>query len=47
MALAGKPRFLLLEADRRHELKGRRITGELLRPIKAHCSPVIVEHDLD
>ena len=25
----------------------RRITGELLRPIKSSCSMLIVEHDLD
>ncbi len=34
-------------ADRRHELEERRVTGELLQPIKQHCSLVIVEHDLD
>ena len=28
-------------------LEERRVTGELLQPIKAHCSLVIVEHDLD
>ena len=28
-------------------LEERRITGELLMPIKRHCSLVIVEHDLD
>ena len=25
----------------------RRVTGELLMPIKEHCALVIVEHDLD
>jgi branched-chain amino acid transport system ATP-binding protein/urea transport system ATP-binding protein len=24
----------------------RRVTGELLEPIKAHCALIIVEHDL-
>ena len=28
-------------------LEERRVTGELLQPIKQHCSLVIVEHDLD
>jgi branched-chain amino acid transport system ATP-binding protein/urea transport system ATP-binding protein len=28
-------------------LEERRVTGELLQPIKARCSLVIVEHDLD
>jgi branched-chain amino acid transport system ATP-binding protein len=28
-------------------LEERRVTGELLRPIKKFCSLVIVEHDLD
>ena len=28
-------------------LEERRVTGELLQPIKKHCSLVIVEHDLD
>ena len=34
-------------AHRRHDLEERRITGELLQPIKHRCSLVIVEHDLD
>jgi branched-chain amino acid transport system ATP-binding protein len=48
MALAGKPRLLLLdEPTGGMSLEERRVTGELLQPIKAHCSLVIVEHDLD
>jgi branched-chain amino acid transport system ATP-binding protein len=48
MALASKPRLLLLdEPTGGMSLEERRVTGELLAPIKAHCSLVIVEHDLD
>jgi branched-chain amino acid transport system ATP-binding protein len=48
MALAGKPRLLLLdEPTGGMSLEERRVTGELLQPIKHHCSLVIVEHDLD
>ncbi|MGJ4941331.1 ABC transporter ATP-binding protein [Bradyrhizobium sp. HKCCYLS1011] len=48
MALAAKPRLLLLdEPTGGMSLEERRVTGELLAPIKAHCSLVIVEHDLD
>jgi ABC-type uncharacterized transport system ATPase subunit len=48
MALAGKPRLLLLdEPTGGMSLEERRVTGELLQPIKSHCSLVIVEHDLD
>jgi branched-chain amino acid transport system ATP-binding protein len=48
MALAGKPRLLLLdEPTGGMSLEERRATGELLQPIKQHCSLVIVEHDLD
>src|SRR6202035_1218841 len=48
MALAGKPRLLLLdEPTAGMSLEERRVTGELLQPIKQHCSLVIVEHDLD
>jgi branched-chain amino acid transport system ATP-binding protein len=48
MALAGKPRLLLLdEPTGGMSLEERRVTGELLQPIKAKCSLVIVEHDLD
>lgn len=48
MALAGRPRLLLLdEPTGGMSLEERRVTGELLQPIKQHCSLVIVEHDLD
>ncbi|MGC2811775.1 MAG: ABC transporter ATP-binding protein [Bradyrhizobium sp.] len=48
MSLACKPRLLLLdEPTAGMSLEERRITGELLEPIKQHCSMVIVEHDLD
>ncbi|SFQ04573.1 branched-chain amino acid transport system ATP-binding protein [Bradyrhizobium sp. Ghvi] len=48
MALAGKPRLLLLdEPTGGMSPEERRVTGELLQPIKQHCSLVIVEHDLD
>ena len=36
--------------DQRHaadEASERRVTGELLRPIRSHCTLVIVEHDID
>ena len=48
MALAANPRLLLLdEPTGGMSLEERRVTGELLQPIKAQCSLVIVEHDLD
>ncbi|MBX5101293.1 ABC transporter ATP-binding protein [Rhizobium lentis] len=48
MALAGEPKLLLLdEPTGGMSYEERRVTGELLRPIKASCSLVIVEHDLD
>ena len=48
MALASRPRLLLLdEPTGGMSLEERRVTGELLQPIKRHCSLVIVEHDLD
>jgi branched-chain amino acid transport system ATP-binding protein/urea transport system ATP-binding protein len=48
MALACKPRLLLLdEPTAGMSLEERRTTGELLMPLKRHCSLVIVEHDLD
>ena len=48
MALALKPRLLLLdEPTAGMSFEERRVTGELLRPIKQACSMVIVEHDLD
>ncbi|MDM0069961.1 ABC transporter ATP-binding protein [Variovorax sp. J31P207] len=48
MALASHPKVLLLdEPTGGMSLEERRITGELLMPIKKVCSLVIVEHDLD
>src|ERR1700674_5160590 len=48
MALAAEPRLLLLdEPTGGMSLEERRVTGELLAPIKHRCSLVIVEHDLD
>lgn len=48
MALASRPRLLLLdEPTAGMSLEERRLTGELLQPIKHRCSLVIVEHDLD
>ena len=48
MALAPGPRLLLLdEPTAGMSPEERRLTGELLRPIKARCSMLIVEHDLD
>jgi branched-chain amino acid transport system ATP-binding protein len=48
MALAPEPRLLLLdEPTAGMSLEERRVTGELLMPIKCRCSIIIVEHDLD
>jgi branched-chain amino acid transport system ATP-binding protein/urea transport system ATP-binding protein len=48
MALASEPKLLLLdEPTGGMSLEERRVTGELLQPINAACSLVIVEHDLD
>jgi branched-chain amino acid transport system ATP-binding protein len=48
MALAQEPKLLLLdEPTGGMSLEERRVTGELLQPIKHRCSLVIVEHDLD
>ncbi|MGO8915451.1 MAG: ABC transporter ATP-binding protein [Stellaceae bacterium] len=48
MALAQEPKLLLLdEPTGGMSLEERRVTGELLEPIKHRCSLVIVEHDLD
>jgi branched-chain amino acid transport system ATP-binding protein len=48
MALAPRPKLLLLdEPTAGMSPEERRVTGELLAPIKAECALVIVEHDLD
>ncbi len=48
MALATDPTLLLLdEPTAGMSLEERRLTGELLVPIKARCAILIVEHDLD
>jgi branched-chain amino acid transport system ATP-binding protein len=47
MALALRPKLLLLdEPTGGMSPEERRVTGTLLAPIKAHCTLVIVEHDL-
>ena len=48
MALAPRPKLLLLdEPTGGMSPEERRVTGELLAPIRRHCALVIVEHDLD
>ncbi len=48
MALAPGPKLLLLdEPTGGMSPEERRMTGELLLPIKADCALVIVEHDID
>jgi len=48
MALAPRPKLLLLdEPTAGMSPEERRVTGELLAPIKQQCALVIVEHDLD
>ena len=48
MALAPRPKLLLLdEPTGGMSPEERRVTGELLMPIKSSCALVIVEHDLD
>jgi branched-chain amino acid transport system ATP-binding protein len=48
MALALKPKLLLLdEPTGGMSPEERRVTGELLQPIRGSCALVIVEHDLD
>ncbi|MBS0558855.1 MAG: ABC transporter ATP-binding protein [Proteobacteria bacterium] len=48
MALAPEPKLLLLdEPTGGMSPEERRVTGELLAPIKASCALIIVEHDLD
>ncbi len=48
MALAPRPKLLLLdEPTGGMSPEERRVTGELLAPIRSECALVIVEHDLD
>jgi branched-chain amino acid transport system ATP-binding protein/urea transport system ATP-binding protein len=48
MALASGPTLVLLdEPTAGMSLEERRVTGQLLSPIKQQCSILIVEHDLD
>lgn len=48
MALAPRPKLLLLdEPTGGMSPEERRVTGELLAPIRSECTLVIVEHDLD
>ncbi len=48
MALAPEPRLLLLdEPTAGMSLEERKVTGELLEPLRSSCALVIVEHDLD
>ena len=48
MALAPRPKLLLLdEPTGGMSPEERRVTGELLAPIKQECALIIVEHDLD
>jgi len=48
MALAPRPKLLLLdEPTGGMSPEERRVTGELLAPIKKDCTLIIVEHDLD
>ena len=47
-ALLTRPKLLLLdEPTAGMSLEERRVTGELLSPIKQQCAILIVEHDLD
>jgi branched-chain amino acid transport system ATP-binding protein len=48
LALTSRPKLLLLdEPTAGMSPEERRVTGELLRPIRSHCTLVIVEHDID
>jgi branched-chain amino acid transport system ATP-binding protein len=48
IALARKPKLLLLdEPTAGMSPEERRVTGELLKPIKPGCTLLIVEHDID
>lgn len=48
LALACRPKLLLLdEPTAGMSPEERRLTGELLRPIRSYCTLIIVEHDID
>ena len=48
MSLACEPRLLLLdEPTAGMSLEERKVTGELLEPLRGSCALVVVEHDLD
>jgi len=48
LALACRPKLLLLdEPTGGMSPEERRVTGDLLRPIRSECTLVIVEHDID
>jgi branched-chain amino acid transport system ATP-binding protein len=48
LALACRPKLLLLdEPTGGMSPEERRVTGELLRPLRSECTLVIVEHDID
>jgi ABC-type uncharacterized transport system ATPase subunit len=48
LALACRPKLLLLdEPTAGMSPEERRVTGELLRPLRSECTLVIVEHDID
>jgi branched-chain amino acid transport system ATP-binding protein len=48
LALARRPKLLLLdEPTGGMSPEERRVTGELLRPIRSDCTLVVVEHDID
>ncbi|MVA22056.1 ATP-binding cassette domain-containing protein [Agrobacterium vitis] len=48
MAMALEPKLLLLdEPTAGMSVEERRMTGDILRPLRGRCSIVIVEHDLD
>ena len=48
LALTSRPKLLLLdEPTAGMSPEERRVTGDLLRPIRSDCTLVIVEHDID